>query len=184
VHPVPPVCIPERLNETPSAYFPPRKSLPSLFLPLPLFFHSSPAFPMKLSASLAFVTAAVSTASAQIINPPTANTTDVGPVVTLTTPAAIPGGKGIISGTAKDTGSGTGGTGGTATTAGVREVLWQFEGDTKWRKATLALPNAAETTFFFEVKITGSYGRRIYVRAVDVYRGEGDIVGRRFRKGS
>lgn len=139
---------------------------------------------MKLSASLALVAAAATTASAQIINPPIATATDVGPVVTLTTPAAIPGGKGIISGTAKDTGSGTGGTGGTATTAGVREVLWQFEGDTKWRKATLALPNAAETTFFFEVKINGSYGRRIYIRAVDIYRGEGDIVGRRFRKGS
>ena len=136
---------------------------------------------MKLFSTAILVAAAVP-AFAQTTTPtPTA---DLGPVITLTTPASIPGGKGVISGTARDAGGSTGGTGGTSTQAGVKEVLYQFEGDTKWRKATLALPNAAETTFFFEVKINGAVGRRIYIRGTDVQGGEGDIVGRRWRKGS
>ncbi len=130
------------------------------------------------------ILAGISAASAQTIPTPTPTVTDAGPVITLTTPASIPGGKGIISGTAKDAGGSTGGTGGTTTTAGVKEVLYQFEGETKWRKAKLALPNKAETTFFFDVKINGSVGRRIFIRGVDIQHGEGDIVGRRFRKGS
>ena len=137
------------------------------------------------------ILAGISAASAQTIPTPTPTPTvtdagpvHAGPVITLTTPASIPGGKGIISGTAKDAGGSTGGTGGTTTTAGVKEVLYQFEGETKWRKAKLALPNKAETTFFFDVKINGSVGRRIFIRGVDIQHGEGDIVGRRFRKGS
>ena len=127
------------------------------------------------------VLAGISAADAQTVTPAVS---DAGPVITLTTPASIPGGKGIISGTAKDAGGSTGGTGGTTTTAGVKEVLYQFEGDTKWRKAKLALPNKAETTFFFDVKINGSVGRRIFIRGTDIQGGEGDTVGRRFRKGS
>ena len=122
--------------------------------------------------------------SAQTIPPVVPAVTDAGPVITLTTPALIPGGKGVISGTAKDAAGSSGGTGGTTSAAGVKEVLYQFEGDTKWRKATLTLPNKAETTFFFNVKITGSVGRRILIRGTDIHYGEGDIVGRRFRKGS
>ena len=133
------------------------------------------------------ILAGISAAGAQTIPPiPTPNpaVSDAGPVITLTTPASIPGGKGIISGTAKDAGGSSGGAGATTSTAGVREVLYQFEGDSKWRKAKLALPNKAETTFFFDVKINGSVGRRIFIRGIDLQGGEGDIVGRRFRKGS
>lgn len=104
------------------------------------------------------------------------------PTVTITTPAGIPGGKGVVTGTAQ---GGTTGTGTDARAAFVKDVLYQFEGQSKWRKAKiLSNVNATDVTWMIDVKIPGATGKRIYFRAVDTNRADGDVVGRRFVKSS
>lgn len=100
-----------------------------------------------------------------------------GPEVTIDTASVVLSKNAIISGTATDTGS-------TTTIAGVREVLYQFEGQTKWRRATLTNRGGETTTWLIKTTIKGTRGKRIYFRAVDFANNESDVVGRRFRRGS
>ncbi len=107
------------------------------------------------------------------------------PVITVTTPAINTEANLVITGTATDTGTSTGtGTTATTTTAGVKEVLYQIEGSSKWKKATLAGKGTASATWFVNFKNKSAVGKRIYFRAVDVEGKESDVLGRRFKRGS
>lgn len=103
------------------------------------------------------------------------------PELIINTPAIIRGQRpAVISGTATDTAETTAPT----APAGVREVLYQFEGEKRWRKALLTATDAASVTWAVTLNIEGARGRRIFFRAVDVAGKESDIRGLRFRRGS
>lgn len=103
------------------------------------------------------------------------------PELIINTPAIIRGQRpAVISGTATDTAETTAPT----APAGVREVLYQFEGEKRWRKALLTATDAASVTWAVTLDIEGARGRRIFFRAVDVAGKESDIRGLRFRRGS
>lgn len=104
-----------------------------------------------------------------------------GPTITIDTPSINTGTNVILTGTAKDTGSGTG-TG--AATGGVQAVFYQLEGSSKWRKAQLTAKGSSDTIWVVNARIKGAAGKRYYFRAVDTSGNESDVVGRRFRRGS
>lgn len=110
------------------------------------------------------------------------------PVITITTPAQFSGSKAIISGTATDTeeSTGGGGTGGGTTTVlgpgGVREVLYQYEGESKWRKTTVTAKGELTTTWIAEVSLKVGSTKRIYFMAVDKGGNDGEVVGRKFKR--
>lgn len=110
------------------------------------------------------------------------------PVITITTPAQFSGSKAIISGTATDTEESTGGGGtggGTATVlgpGGVREVLYQYEGESKWRKTTVTAKGELTTTWIAEVSLKVGSTKRIYFMAVDKGGNDGAVVGRKFKR--
>lgn len=102
------------------------------------------------------------------------------PQITISTTAVVRTRPAIISGTATDTAETTE----PVAAAGVKEVLYQFEGEKRWRKAQITATNAAETTWLIQVELDTARGRRIYFRAVDVGGKESDIRGLRFRRGT
>ena len=118
-------------------------------------------------------------------NTTTTTTTTGAPVITITTPAINTSSKLILIGTATDTGVSTGtGTTATTTAAGVKDVFYQVEGSSKWRRAQLTAKGTASTTWIVNAKISSAVGKRIIFRAVDVSGNESDLVGRRFKRGS
>lgn len=105
------------------------------------------------------------------------------PEITLTTPAEIRGSAAIISGTAVDTEESTGGNNGIVIgQGGVREVYYQYEGESKWRKALLTARGELETTWIAEVNLKYNKPRRIYFYAVDRAGNDGPVLGRRFTR--
>ena len=104
----------------------------------------------------------------------------VDPQITITTPAIVRTRPAIISGTATDTSETTEPT----AAAGVKEVLYQYEGDKRWRKALITSTDSAETTWMIQIELETARGKRIYFRAVDVAGKESDIRGLRFRRGT
>lgn len=128
---------------------------------------------MKIPALSALLLAAV---AAPLLAQDTSN-----PTIVVDTPSINSSTNVILTGTATDTGSGTGTT---ASKAGVQAVYYQVEGSSKWKKAQLTAKGSTDTIWVVNVKIKGAAGKRYYFRAVDTSGNESDVVGRRFRRGS
>lgn len=101
------------------------------------------------------------------------------PEIDITTPSIVRTRPAIISGTATDTAETD-----PVAVAGVKEVLYQFEGDKRWRKALITSTDAASTTWMIEIELETARGKRIYFRAVDIAGNESDVRGLRFRRGT
>ena len=103
------------------------------------------------------------------------------PIITITTPAINTTSHLLITGTAVDTGVTSGST---TSAAGIKEVYYQVEGSSKWRRARLTAKGQASVTWIVDTQVKTAVGKRYYFRAVDVSGNESDIVGRRFKRGS
>ncbi len=141
--------------------------------PSPERSRTSPAAPMK-KLLLPLLLASALPLAAQ-------TTTPTGPQITITTPAINIERNLIIIGTATDN---TAGTGTGTTVAGIREVYYQMEGSSKWKRARLTAKGDATTSWILDFKNKSAVGKRIYFRAVNRSGAESDIAGRRFKRGS
>lgn len=88
------------------------------------------------------------------------------PTITLTTPALNLNYNILIIGTATDTAETATADGRTAR-AGIKEVRYQIEGSTKWRKARLTGKNASTTGWLVPYENKSAVGKLITFYAVD-----------------
>jgi hypothetical protein len=103
------------------------------------------------------------------------------PTITLTTPALNLNTDIVIIGTATDTAETATADGRTAR-AGIKEVRYQIEGSTKWRKAQLTGKNASSTGWLIPYENKSAVGKRITFYAVD-RSGQGSAyISTRFKK--
>ncbi len=103
------------------------------------------------------------------------------PTITLTTPALNLNSDIVIIGTATDTPE-TAAADGRATRAGVKEVRYQIEGSTKWRKAQLTGKNASSTGWLIRYDNRSAAGKRITFYAVDRSNQGSAFISTRFKR--